>query len=41
MVLILTAVILIIAGKEMSPQKITLVVGKIGRRLAKTWRWKQ
>ena len=41
MVLILTAVILIIAGKEMSTQKITLVVGKIGRRLAKTWRWKQ
>lgn len=40
-VLILTAVILIIAGKEMSPHKITHVIGKIGRKLAKTWRWKQ
>lgn len=41
MMLILTAVILIIGGKEMSPHKITVVVSRIGRRLAKTWRWRQ
>lgn len=40
-VLILSAVILIIAGKEMSPHKITMVIGKIGKRLVKSWRWKQ
>lgn len=41
MMLILTAVILIIGGKEMSPHKITVVVSRIGQRLAKTWRWRQ
>lgn len=40
-VLILSAVILIIAGKEMSPHKITIVIGRIGKRLTKSWRWKQ
>ena len=39
-VLILTAVLLIIGGKEMSPHKITLVISRVGKRLAKTWRWK-
>jgi len=40
-VLILTAVILIIAGKSLSPHNITMVVNSIGHRLAKTWRWRQ
>lgn len=39
-VLILTAVLLIIGGKEMSPHKITLAINRVGKRLAKTWRWK-
>ena len=39
-VLILTAVLLIIGGKEMSPYKITLAISRVGKRLAKTWRWK-
>ena len=39
-VLILTAVLLIIGGKEMSPHKITMVLGRLGRSLKKTWRWK-
>lgn len=39
-VLILTAVMLIIGGKEMSPHKITLAISRVGKRLAKTWRWK-
>ena len=39
-VLILTAVLLIIGGKEMSPHKITLAISRVGKRLAKTWRWK-
>lgn len=40
-VLILAAVILIIAGKSLSPHRITMVASSIGHRLAKTWRWKQ
>lgn len=39
-VLILTAVLLIIGGKEMSPHKIALAISRVGKRLAKTWRWK-
>ncbi len=39
-VLILTAVMLIIGGKEMSPHKITMVLGRLGNKLKKTWRWK-
>lgn len=39
-VLILTAVLLIIGGKEISPHKITLAISRVGKRLAKTWRWK-
>ena len=39
-VLILTAVLLIIGGKEMSPHKITLAISRVGKRLSKTWRWK-
>ena len=39
-VLILVAVLLIIGGKEMSPHKITVVLGRLGRSLKKTWRWK-
>ena len=39
-VLILTAVLLIMGGKEMSPHKITLAISRVGKRLAKTWRWK-
>ena len=39
-VLILTAVLLIIGGREMSPHKITLAISRVGKRLAKTWRWK-
>ena len=39
-VLILTAVLLIIGGKEMSPHKITVLAGRIGRRIVKTWRWR-
>ncbi len=40
-VLILAAVILIIAGKSLSPHRMTTVVNSIGHRLAKTWRWRQ
>ncbi len=40
-VLILAAVILIIAGKSLSPHRMTMVVNSIGHRLAKTWRWRQ
>lgn len=39
-VLILAAVLLIIGGKEMSPHKITTVLGRLGKSLKKTWRWK-
>ena len=39
-VLILAGVMLIIGGKEVSPHKITVVVGRLGRSLKKTWRWK-
>lgn len=40
-VLILLAVLLIIAGKELSPHRVTTVVGRLGRRLVKVWRWRQ
>ena len=39
-VLILMGVLLIIVGKDMSPHKITVVIGRLGSRLRKTWRWK-
>ncbi len=39
-VLILFGVLLIIGGKEVSPHKITMVIGRLGRTLMKTWRWK-
>ena len=39
-VLILSAVLLIIGGKEMSPHKITVDVTRLGRRIVKVWRWK-
>lgn len=39
-VFILAGVLLIIGGKEVSPHKITVVVGRLGRSLKKTWRWK-
>ncbi len=39
-ILILTAVLLIICGKDLSPHKVTMVFGKLGRKLTKTWRWK-
>lgn len=39
-VLILTAVLLIIGGKEMSPHKITVLASRIGKRIVKTWRWR-
>lgn len=39
-VFILMGVLLIIAGKDMSPHKITVVIGRLGSRLKKTWRWK-
>lgn len=38
--LILTAVILIVAGKALSPSRITHVVSHLGHRLIKTWRWR-
>lgn len=38
--LILTAVILIIAGKKLSPHMMTVVAKGIGRKLVKVWRWK-
>ncbi len=39
-VLILTGVLLIIGGKDVSPHKVTMVLGRLGRKLTKTWRWK-
>ncbi len=39
-VLILTAVILIVAGKALPTQHITIVFSKIGHSLKKKWRWK-
>lgn len=38
--LILTAVLLIIAGKSISRHNVTVVRGYMGRLLHKTWRWK-
>ena len=40
-VMILVAVLLIIGGKEMSPHKVPVVLGRLGSRLKKTWRWRQ
>lgn len=39
-VLILTAVILIVAGKTLPTQHITIVFSKIGHAMKKKWRWK-
>lgn len=39
-VLILTAVLLIICGKHLSPQRITVAITRLGRKVVKTWRWK-
>lgn len=39
-VLILTAVMLIIGGKHLSPQRITVAITRLGRKVVKTWRWK-
>ena len=39
-VLILTAVLLIIGGKHLSPQRITVAITRLGRKVVKTWRWK-
>lgn len=39
-VLILTAVLLIIGGKHLSPQRITVAITLLGRKVVKTWRWK-
>lgn len=38
--LILTAVLLIIGGKELSPHKMTVFVSKLGKKIVKVWRWK-
>ena len=38
--LILTAVLLIIGGKQMSPQRMTVAFTRLGRMIVKTWRWK-
>ncbi len=38
--LILTAVLLIIGGKQMSPQRVTVAFTRLGRMIVKTWRWK-
>ena len=39
-VLILTAVLLIICGGSLSPQKVTVLVTRLGRKIIKVWRWK-
>ena len=39
--LILTAVLLIIGGKQVSPQRVTVAFTRLGRIIVKTWRWKQ
>lgn len=39
--LILTAVLLIIGGKQVSPQRVTVAFTRLGRMIVKTWRWKQ
>ena len=39
-VLILSAVVLIICGKSLSPRLMSTVITKLGKRIAKTWRWK-
>ena len=39
-ILILTAVILIVAGKSLPTQHFTFVFSKIGHVLKKKWRWK-
>ena len=40
-VLILTAVLLIIAGKELSPHRVTVLASRLGHRIVKVWRWRQ
>lgn len=39
--LILTAVLLIIGGKQVSPQRVTVAFTRLGRMIVKAWRWKQ
>ncbi len=39
-VLILSAVLLIICGKNLTAHRITTVINSFGHRIAKTWRWK-
>jgi drug/metabolite transporter (DMT)-like permease len=39
-VLILSAVLLIICGKNLTAHKITTFINSFGHRIAKTWRWK-
>ncbi len=39
-VLILSAVVLIICGKNITTHKITTVISSLGHHIAKTWRWK-
>lgn len=38
--LILTAVLLIIGSKELSPHRMTVFVSKLGKKIVKVWRWK-
>lgn len=40
-VLILVAVVLIVAGRSITVHRVTMVVGRLGRVLRKTWRWRQ
>lgn len=39
-ILILSAVIMIVAGKSLSVNRVTMIIGRFGRVLAKHWRWK-
>ena len=39
-ILILSAVIMIVAGKSLSVNCVTMIIGRFGRVLAKHWRWK-
>lgn len=39
-ILILSAVVMIVAGKSLSVNSVTMIIGRFGRVLAKHWRWK-
>ena len=39
-IMILSAVIIIVAGKSLSVNNMTMIIGRFGRVLAKHWRWK-